>query len=143
MRHSNLNKLPDIYKTRIINDSIEKVWKSVSTSEGIALWFVSNDFQPVEGHEFYLDMHKPQGKTACKVTLIEPPKRLIYDVGQDWSWSFELNDLGSRTELTYIWSGWDVDKVSEIGIPHSELHAQLLEGTNVLMKSLVRSVKKI
>ncbi|MBD2870979.1 cation transporter [Paenibacillus arenilitoris] len=137
------NTLPDIRKVRVLEEPIDKVWKSISTSEGIALWFVDNDFAPVEGHIFYMDMHKPQGKTDCKVTRVEPQTRLVYKVGQDWSWTFELKDLSQRTELTFIWSGWESSKRTEFGVPHTEIHGQLMEGTDVLMNSMSRAIRKI
>ncbi|WP_257350651.1 SRPBCC family protein [Pseudalkalibacillus decolorationis] len=141
--NTNQSKLPDIRKTRVLDNPIYKVWKAVTTSEGIALWFVANDFQLLEGHEFHMDMHKPQGMTTCKLMLVDTPKRLTYDLGSDWSWTFELVDLGDQTELTFIWSGWDANKSTEFGMSHTTIHSQLLQGTNVLMKSLARSIKKI
>lgn len=142
MKNLNPDQLPDICKTQLLDDPIHTVWRTVSTSEGIAAWFVTNNFQPVKGHEFHLDMPEPQGKIACKVTHIEPPYRLAYDVGKDWHWTFALKELEDRTELTFIWSGWDASKISEIGLSHTTLHSQLFDGTNVLMKSLARSIRK-
>lgn len=143
MGSPNPDKLPDICKVQLLDYPIEKVWNAVSTPEGIAEWFVPNDFQPVEGHQFIMDMHKPQGKTACKVTQINAPRRLTYDVGKDWHWTFLLSEQDDRTELTFIWSGWDASKTAEIGMSHTMLHAQLIDGTNVLMKSLARSINKL
>jgi uncharacterized protein YndB with AHSA1/START domain/copper chaperone CopZ len=137
------SKLPDIRKTRVLDEPIQRVWDVIATPEGIALWFVPNDFKPVKGHEFHVEMDAPQGKTACQVTSIDPHVRLAYDVGQDWNWTFELNDLGERTELTFIWSGWDRNKATDFGISHTTLHNQLTEGTNVLIKRLARSVRNL
>lgn len=47
--------LPVIRETVLINAPIERVWSAVATSEGLTAWFVTNDFQPVVGHEFTLD----------------------------------------------------------------------------------------
>ncbi|WP_028610002.1 SRPBCC family protein [Paenibacillus harenae] len=144
MENSNPNGLPDICKVRILDDPIDKVWKVISTSEGIALWFYpTNYFQPVLGCEFFAEMELPQGRTACKVTQVDPPYNLSYELGNDWSWSFKLKDLQGRTELTFVWSGWNEKKRTEFGMPHTKLHPQLMSGTNVLMKALSRSIKKL
>ncbi len=39
------NTLNDIKQTVIFNASIQKVWDTVSTAEGIASWFMPNDFE--------------------------------------------------------------------------------------------------
>ncbi len=36
--------LTDIKQTIVFNASIQKVWNVVSTAEGIASWFMPNDF---------------------------------------------------------------------------------------------------
>lgn len=135
-------KLPDIVQTRMLNVPIRKVWDVIATSDGIAAWFVLNDFKPVIGHEFHVEMEPPQGKTACKVTDIQPPTHLAFDVGKDWNWTFDLKDMDGRTELTFIWSGWDMNKSSEFGMPHKILHSHLVEGTNVFIKKLARTAEK-
>ncbi|MCV5062958.1 SRPBCC domain-containing protein, partial [Escherichia coli] len=38
------NTLNDIKQTIVFNASIQKVWSVVSTAEGIASWFMPNDF---------------------------------------------------------------------------------------------------
>src|SRR5690606_38347078 len=134
--------LPDIRQTRILDVPIQKAWDAIATSDGIAAWFVFNDFEPVLGHAFHAEMEPPQGKTACKVTEIRPPSRLAYDVGKDWNWAFELQERDGRTELTFIWSGWDSNKASEFGMPHATLHSHLVEGSKVLIKKLAKSAEK-
>jgi uncharacterized protein YndB with AHSA1/START domain len=44
--------LQDIRQTMVYNAPIQKVWDAVATSEGLAAWFMPNDLQPIEGHEF-------------------------------------------------------------------------------------------
>lgn len=46
--------LQDIRQTITLNAPIEKVWKAVSTAEGIAAWWMPSTFEPVVGHEFIL-----------------------------------------------------------------------------------------
>ncbi|PLS17277.1 SRPBCC domain-containing protein [Bacillus sp. M6-12] len=97
--------LPDIRKTTIFNASIEKVWNAVATSEGIAAWFMPNDFQPEEGAEFHLQ--GPFGPSPCKVLEMDPPNKLVFswDVF-GWHVSFELKEFDGKTEFTLVHSGW-------------------------------------
>jgi copper chaperone CopZ/uncharacterized protein YndB with AHSA1/START domain len=135
------DKLPDIRKIRKLDDPIWNVWEAIATADGIARWFVPNDFQPVLGRGFQAEMEEPQGKTACKVTTIDAPARLAYDVGNDWSWIFDLKEIDGGTELTFTWTGWDANKSTEFGMSHTTLHPQLVNGTDVLIKRLARSVR--
>ena len=48
-----MQTLTEIRKTIVLNASIDKVWKSVATSEGIAAWWMPNTFEPILGHELY------------------------------------------------------------------------------------------
>lgn len=142
MEHSSESRLPDIRKTLTVDFPIQKVWEAVATSEGIAAWFMPNDFQPAQGHRFYLDA-SPRGLTPCKVTLIEPPNRLSYEWGKDWMLTFELSDLGGQTELTVIHSGWDANKIGEYGSPHPVAHERLTQAWTVLINRLERrAIKK-
>jgi len=109
----------DIRKVIVLKAPIDKVWKAVSTSEGIAAWWMPSTFEPVVGHEFVL--HSGQfGDSPCKVTELEPPHRLSFNWGKDWQLTFELKELEEgKTEFTLIHSGWDPDKVTEFGQPHT------------------------
>ena len=143
MKTPNSNPLPPIQKTLLLDYPIQKVWKTVATSDGIALWFAKNNFQPIEEHEFYMDMREPQGKTDCKVSIVRSPHYLMYKIGKEWEWAFELQDQGEKTKFTFIWSGWDANKTTHFGMSHKKIHAQLIDGTKVLMKRLSRSIRKI
>ncbi|RFU64488.1 SRPBCC domain-containing protein [Peribacillus saganii] len=97
--------LPDIRKTTIFNAPIQKVWDAVATSEGIAAWFMPNDFQPEAGYEFHLQ--GPFGPSPCKVLELDPPKRLVFSWDLfGWHVSFELKELDGQTEFTLVHSGW-------------------------------------
>ncbi len=97
--------LPNIQQTVIINAPIQKVWEQVSTAEGIAAWFMPNDFIAEVGHEFHLQ--SPFGPSPCKVTEIEPPHRLSFTWDTEgWFVTFNLKELGEKTEFTLIHGGW-------------------------------------
>lgn len=99
------NTLQDIKKTIILEAPIQKVWDTVSTAEGIASWFMPNDFQPKVGHEFHVQ--SPFGPSPCKVMDLDAPHRLSFSWDTDgWFISFILKELDGKTEFTLIHGGW-------------------------------------
>lgn len=119
--------LPEIRKKIVLNAPIEKVWKAVSSSEGIAAWWMPNSLEPVLGNEFVL--HTGQfGDSPCKVTELESPYRFGFDWGKDWHLLIELQKLyDKKTELTLVHSGWDADKTTEFGQSHTAIY-QFMDG---------------
>jgi len=117
MSNNNQPTLPDIRKTLVLNASIQKVWNAVATSEGIAAWFMPNDFEPVLGHKFTIT--STYAVSPCEVLEIDPPNKLVFSWGEDWVITFALTAVGDRTAFTLTHGGW-VDKVApETGIPYS------------------------
>ncbi|MBC6971421.1 SRPBCC domain-containing protein [Bacillus sp. Xin] len=99
------NTLQDITQTVLFEAPIQKVWNVVSTAEGIASWFMPNDFEPKVGHEFHVQ--SPFGPSPCKVLEIDEPHHLSFSWDTDgWIVSFILKDLGDKTEFTLIHGGW-------------------------------------
>ncbi|WP_134703342.1 SRPBCC domain-containing protein [Ammoniphilus sp. YIM 78166] len=97
--------LQDIRKTTIFNAPIQKVWEAVSTSDGIASWFMPNDFKAELGYEFTIQ--SPFGPTPCKVLELAAPHRLAFSWGGNgWEVSFELKETDGKTEFTLTHSGW-------------------------------------
>ncbi|USG64812.1 SRPBCC domain-containing protein [Brevibacillus ruminantium] len=97
--------LPAIKHTVTIEAPIQKVWDTVSTAEGIASWFMPNDFQAEIGYEFHIQ--SPFGPSPCKVTELTPPHRLSFLWDTDgWFVTFELKEVGDKTEFTLIHGGW-------------------------------------
>ncbi|MBT2665639.1 SRPBCC domain-containing protein [Bacillus sp. ISL-4] len=101
----NQHTLQDIKKTVILEAPIQQVWDTVSTAEGIASWFMPNDFQPKVGHEFHVQ--SPFGPSPCKVTELDAPHRLSFSWDTDgWFISFILKELDGKTEFSLIHGGW-------------------------------------
>ncbi|AOH56708.1 hypothetical protein ABE28_020255 [Peribacillus muralis] len=97
--------LEDVKKTVMLEAPIQKVWDTVSTAEGIASWFMPNDFQPKVGHEFHVQ--SPFGPSPCKVLEIDAPHRLSFSWDTDgWIVSFHLKEHDGKTEFTLIHGGW-------------------------------------
>lgn len=135
MENNTQGILPDIKQTLTLNAPIRKVWEAVATSEGIAVWFMPNDFLPVEGHEFHLNAGQ-FGMSHCKVTEVDPPNRLSFDWGKDWTVTFELAERDNQTEVTLIHSGWDADKLTEFGQTHTLIRDNMDMGWGGIAKAL-------
>ncbi|MQR94388.1 SRPBCC domain-containing protein [Fictibacillus phosphorivorans] len=100
-----VSTLPDIKQTATFNAPIQKVWDSVSTSEGMSAWFMPNDFKAEEGHEFHIQ--SPFGPSPCKVLVIDEPHKLSFAWDTDgWVVTFLLEEKGEQTAFTLIHSGW-------------------------------------
>ena len=127
--------LQDIKHTMVYNAPINKVWDAVATADGLSSWFMPNDLQAVEGHEFQLNAGQ-FGMSPCKVTKVDPPNTLSFSWGKDWTLTFELKDLDGKTEFTVIHSGWDADKVTEFGAPHTPIRNNMDQGWAGLVKKL-------
>lgn len=138
----NNQEIPEIRKTIVLNAPIEKVWKAVATSEGIAAWWMGNTFEPVVGYEFIL--HAGQfGDSPCTVTEIDPPNRVGFNWDKDWHLAFELKALeDGKTEFTLIHSGWDSEKVTAFGQPHAVIREVMNGGWESIVKeNLVKYVE--
>jgi uncharacterized protein YndB with AHSA1/START domain len=140
MDNKQQNKVEDIRQTLIIEAPIQKVWDKVSTSEGIALWFMPNDFQLEVGSEFHLQ--SPFGPSPCKVIEIEEPHRLSFTWDTDgWVVSFILKEVGDKTEFTLIHSGW---KEADAILPKANQKASAVRNNmNSGWEKIVGSLKKV
>ncbi|MUG66443.1 SRPBCC domain-containing protein [Paenibacillus campinasensis] len=138
--HIDSSKLPDIRHTLVLKASIDKVWKAVATSEGIASWFMPNTFEPIEGYEFQLNAG-PFGISPCKVTMIDPPNGLSFNWGKDWTVTFELVQQGDYTQFTLIHGGWTADQLTEFGEAHSIVWDRMDNGWGGLVQKLAGVVE--
>ncbi|WP_040952788.1 SRPBCC family protein [Gorillibacterium massiliense] len=137
---NNANKLEDIKQVVVFNAPIEKVWAAVSTSEGIASWFMPNDFQPVVGHEFHLQ--SPFGPSPCKVTEFDPPHRLSFSWDRDgWVLTMELKDLGGETEFTLTHGGWQhADFILSTGMKSTDAYNNMAGGWKGIVGDRLKQV---
>jgi len=141
MTEHNQATLPDIRHTVIMNAPLQKVWDTVATSEGIATWFMPNDFTAEQGHEF--NLHTPFGVSRCKVTELNPPTRLVFTWGDAWTISFDLRDVDGRTEFTLTHAGWEVGKINpENGMSDEAVRERMNHGWGeVILPKLVGLVE--
>jgi uncharacterized protein YndB with AHSA1/START domain len=129
------NTLPDIRKSLVLNAPIAKVWEAVATADGIAAWFMPNNFEPIEGHEFTINAG-PFGQSPCKVTELDPPNRLSFKWGKDWTLTFELAEQGEQTAFTLIHGGWNTDTATEFGEPHEVVRDRMEQGWGGITQKL-------
>jgi uncharacterized protein YndB with AHSA1/START domain len=94
-----------------------------------------NDFKPEMGYEFHLEAG-PFGRSPCKVTEIDPPNRLTFHWGEQWSVTFELAEQGDKTEFTLVHSGWDLNKVTEFGEAHTIVRDRMNNGWTGIVQKL-------
>jgi len=133
--------LQDIRKTAVFKAPIEKVWKAVSTSEGISAWFMPNDLKPEPGYEF--TVQSPFGSSHCKVLEVEPPHRLVFAWDRDgWRVTIELQERGEETEFTLIHSGWgDPDEViAPANEKRSVIRDRMSGGWDMIVNERLRKV---
>ncbi|MGP4059216.1 SRPBCC family protein [Halobacillus sp. H74] len=131
----------EIKKQVTFNAPVEKVWQAVSSSERISEWFMPNNFQAVEGHEFYLE--SPFETSECKVLTVDPPKELSFSWGnQGWVVHFLLEDLEGKTEFTLIHSGWGhpEEKMRPTDKTHLDTRNTMDSGWDSLIKDRLRKV---
>jgi len=140
MGNQDKNILPDIRQTYVLNASCFRVWDAISTSSGLAAWFMPNDFQPIIGQDFQLNAG-PYGMSECKVVEVTPPVRVEFDWGDDWTVAFELTDRGSKTEFTLIHSGWEAGLETEFGESHPVVRERMAQGWVGLAQALTKYVE--
>lgn len=135
-----MSNISDIRQTITLNAPIQKVWSAVATADGIAAWFMPNNFQPELGYEFTLHAG-PFGDSPCKVTEFDPPARLSFTWGKDWTLTFELEEQEGKTEFTLIHSGWDADAMTEFGESHGVVRERMAGGWVGLVQKLAAYVE--
>jgi uncharacterized protein YndB with AHSA1/START domain len=62
----------------------EKIWPALTQSPLIEQWLMTNDFQPIVGHQFNFratPVPKWNGVIDCEVLVVEPHARLSYSPG--------------------------------------------------------------
>jgi len=126
--------MPQIEKVVMLKASKDKVWHAIRTSEGITSWWMPNDFEAKLGKEFTLYAGE-YGASPCKVTELNPKDSLSFDLGKDWTITFQLKQIDdSTTEFILIHSGWDEEKETEFGQPHSVVQGFMDDGWEEIVK---------
>jgi uncharacterized protein YndB with AHSA1/START domain len=102
-----------VQRSILVNAPVSRVWKALATAEGLASWFMPNDFQPVVGTRFTFTSEPEQdwdGVVECMVTELEEPWKLAFtwreapEVASTLV-TFELHELDGKTEVCLLHSG--------------------------------------
>jgi uncharacterized protein YndB with AHSA1/START domain len=83
---------------------IEAVWRAITDSEWLAVWFFPNDIQPVTGHKFTIwsrPIERWDGEFKCQVLAAEPNRLLRFS----WTGGHEeLKGFGRYMKTTVTWT---------------------------------------
>jgi uncharacterized protein YndB with AHSA1/START domain len=89
---------------KVLPYSVEKIWRTLTSSQRIAKWLMPNDFVPAVGHRFNFrtsPMGDWDGIVHCEVLVCDPPKLLRYS----WKGGADSNPAyGSRLDTTVTWT---------------------------------------
>lgn len=83
---------------------IEAVWRAMTDSEWLAVWFFPNDIRPVEGHSFTIwsrPIERWDGEFQCRVLEVVPNEKLSFR----WKGGHEeLKGFGHYMDVTVTWT---------------------------------------
>jgi uncharacterized protein YndB with AHSA1/START domain len=98
---------------RTLNAPVEAVWEAITDNEKMKQWyFPLPSFNPIVGFEFSFSAGSPEKQYIhrCKVTAVEPLKKLAYTwryegYPGDSEVTWELFPEGDKTKLTLTHTG--------------------------------------
>lgn len=104
--------------------TVEQVWESVSTGEGVARWFVPDRVEPRVGGAF-VTHHGEFGESVGTITAWEPPHRMAY---REEDWAGEGEEVPPwLTEVTLVAVDGDDSGADDDGAP-SAVRVRLASG---------------
>ncbi|MFG1347452.1 SRPBCC domain-containing protein [Xanthobacter autotrophicus DSM 431] len=102
--------MTDVVETRsIVSEAefehpVELVWRAMTDSEWLAVWFFPNDIQPLEGHKFTIwgrPIERWDGEFQCQVKTAIPERELSFR----WSGGHEeLKGFGHYIDTVVTWT---------------------------------------
>jgi uncharacterized protein YndB with AHSA1/START domain len=127
---------------------VDAVWRAMTDSEWLAVWFFPNDIQPVRGHKFTIwgrPIERWDGEFKCEVLAVEEPRALKF---RWWGGHEELKGFGRYMDTTVTWTvsplsdGGTHFHFAHEGIPgdpaSENLFDQLAKGSQSVLKSLTK-----
>jgi uncharacterized protein YndB with AHSA1/START domain len=132
----------------IANYPIEKIWRAITDSECIALWFMKNDLKPDFGHKFTLrarPIERWDGEFQCQVLDVEEHQKISYT----WKGGAkELKGFGHYIDTFAIWTiapnedGSFKVTLTHEGFPIDEetdrCFAEMEKGSNSVLRTLAK-----
>lgn len=102
--------MSDVVETRSIlseaefDQPVDVVWRAITDSEWLAVWFFPNDIRPVEGHSFTIwsrPIERWDGEFQCRVLEVVPNEKLSFR----WKGGHEeLKGFGHYMDVTVTWT---------------------------------------
>ncbi|MCL8384430.1 MULTISPECIES: SRPBCC family protein [Xanthobacter] len=102
--------MSDVVETRSIlseaefDQPVDVVWRAITDSEWLAVWFFPNDIQPLEGHKFTIwgrPIERWDGEFQCQVKSCLPEKELSFS----WKGGHEeLKGFGHYIDTVVTWT---------------------------------------
>jgi uncharacterized protein YndB with AHSA1/START domain len=83
---------------------IEAVWRAMTDSEWLAVWFFPNDIQPVAGHKFTIwsrPIERWDGEFKCEVLAVDAPNTLSF---RWYGGDKELKGFGRYMDTKVTWT---------------------------------------
>jgi uncharacterized protein YndB with AHSA1/START domain len=109
-------QLRSVVVERDIPHPPEKIWRALTQPHLIQEWLMKNDFAPVVGRDFKLSAD--WGAIECRVTAVEPNKRLAYTwgaYGLESVVTWTLTPTSTGTHLRMEQSGFKPDQQQAYG----------------------------
>lgn len=103
-------KLQSVVIERELPHPPEKIWRALTQPHLIEEWLMTNDFEPVVGHNF--SFRADWGSVDCQVKAVEPNRTLAYTwgaFGQDTLVTWTLTPANAGTHLRMEQSGFGPD----------------------------------
>jgi uncharacterized protein YndB with AHSA1/START domain len=131
-----------------LDHPVDAVWRAMTDSEWLAVWFFPNDIKPVEKHSFTIwsrPIERWDGEFQCKVLEVEDRKMLKFswkggheelkafghymDVVVTWT----ISELpGGRTHFHFVQEG------IEAGPAADALYDIMMKGADSVLRSLAK-----
>ena len=129
---------------------LEKVWRAITDSECIALWFMKNDLKPDFGHKFTLrsrPIERWDGEFQCQVLEVEENKMISFTwkgghqelklfghyMDTIATWTITPNADGS-THFVFLHEGFGTDEESD------GCYNAMVKGTQSVLRTLNKMI---
>lgn len=132
---------------------IDAVWRAMTDSEWLAVWFFPNDIAPVEGHKFTIwsrPIERWDGEFKCQVLAVEPEALLRF------SWTGGHEELKGFGRYIDTVATWTISALPDGGThfvfqldgldvaPESDpLYEIMRKGTESVLNSLVKRLPQL
>lgn len=126
---------------------VETVWRAMTDSEWLAVWFFPNDIQPVLDHKFTIwsrPIERWDGEFQCQVVEVQPDKLLKFTwrggheelkgfgryIDSAVTWTLTPTETGTR--LTFLHEGFPTDEAS------NGVYEIMAKGSESVLRSLAK-----